>query len=151
MFFQEPSEPNDGAAFAAYLGNMDDCDTSALTINGYLAGNADQDFYAVDVTDAVSCLMSGAFQVDTGGVTATACLELRCVSGTLDLECLDGSTPTTGSGVARCCKTGSNPQFTLSHNCSGTVAMPDDVRVVASLSGADLLAECAVYSAVLGF
>lgn len=138
----DTSEPNESSAAAADLGSATQCDTTAVSAKGMLAGSADADWYRVSASDVGgACNVDPAITVNSGGASMQACAFFKCKLGFMDsFACHDGSSSSSElAGYSGCCKTGVNPTFRVDYDCeqpcSGICSPGDDdsadVRIVA--------------------
>ena len=113
---QDMLEPNDSESTAAFVANINDCDTNQMSIQAALDGTSDVDWYRYSGSDDFGCVVD-----PTRSLTAQAALRLckyaECQSGAADVTCNDGSSPDTSpQGRSGCCH---NAGFGIDLNCPG--------------------------------
>jgi hypothetical protein len=133
-------EPNNSFAAATSTGAYDSCDTSAQARAGILSGSADSDWFSGTYTDSsTTCTLDPAIAVDSKGVVVEACVFTKCLVGKNEgMSCNDGSSANASelAGYMGCCKTGANPSFSFTPDCTQDTTFPpgdddsSDVRIV---------------------
>lgn len=115
-------EPNDTLGQAAYLGTIDDCDSSAMSFSGVL-GDGDVDWFEYDGADVSFCSVNPSRTI-TADAQVRLCKYPTCVQGTPEYTCPAGSSPDSTGGLNGCCSTG---EVSFGFGCTGTIS--DDAIV----------------------
>jgi hypothetical protein len=106
-----------------------DCDETGYNIDGALDGDADFDWFAIDATDELGCLVDAT--VNTGAAVRV-CLYARCVDGTRpETTCLDGALPDTSPEMNPGCCRRAGGMLQLTTNCPG---VDEDLQLKISVS-----------------
>jgi hypothetical protein len=109
-------EPNDSEATAAFVANINDCDTNEMSIQAALNGTSDVDWYHYSGSDDFGCVVDPTRSLTAQG-TLRLCKYAECLSGSASVDCKNGSTPDTSpQGRSGCCHTAG---FGIDLSCPG--------------------------------
>jgi hypothetical protein len=119
-------EPNDVEAQAYFIDFVSDDDDDGYTACGLLK-SGDVDWWRYDGRDVPLKTVDPVHQVNAPG-SVKLCAYFKCLSGTADVVCPEGTTgDTTASGLPGCCGTESGKAFGGVTGCQGRD--DDDIQV----------------------
>lgn len=127
------------------LGNIDDCDSSTLSLPGVLGAINDVDYFQFTGTDTISCMTNPSIEVISSS-PVRSCIYFECSAGSTSVTCPMGSTnDTSPSGKLGCCA--QDGALTVdSLDCQG---LDDSALVVIRIDSAPQA--CSSYNATLSF
>lgn len=140
----DPGEPNDSEAMAYSIGDLGCSDDKGGFIYGVLDGPADQDWFAYDGKDTVTCSVNPTSGVTVSSGIARVCAYFECAgkAPTSVGTCPAGTTSDTSpEGRPGCCGSAS---FTVDLNCKGTI--DDSSRVYLRVDDPTKASVCAPYT-----
>jgi hypothetical protein len=118
-------EPNESEGFAESVAmDISDCDSDGNSITGVIAGDGDVDWFSYSANDQFGCSVDPTRSFSSSGMLRV-CQFFECKSGTAEVSCGSGSTPSDSpDGRPGCCAT---QTFSAGINCTGTAS--DDTTV----------------------
>ncbi len=116
-YIPDSNESNNTISTSTFVGNGQDCDGSGVSGKGTLSGNSDADWFGAYFSDESFCSVDPVITTATSNATMEFCVYYFCSGVTV--SCNSGATSSTQEGWVGCCKSGVNPTFSATPNCSG--------------------------------
>ena len=134
----DPHEPNDSAAQASDLGEIEDCDGDGLAFAGMLDGPDDVDWMRYSGNDVAFCVVNPARWIEVDA-PLRLCKFADCHDGGTEVSCIGATQPAQApDGTPGCC---GSAGFEMGVDCPG---QDDDADILLRLDQAE--ADCVGYT-----